>query len=61
MAWKTSNELLDDVYETLQRVRSKAIEIGQAKVEARLLDTGARLMLVGIPLAEGLRAGIKAA
>lgn len=45
MAWKDIGELLEDVYSTLQRVRSKRVELCQAKVESRLLDTGARLML----------------
>lgn len=44
MAWKNANELLDDVYDTLQRLRGGRSERSQVKVEARLLDTGTRLM-----------------
>lgn len=45
--WKNESELLEDVYNTLRRVRAKDVELSQAKVEARLLDTGARLMIAG--------------
>lgn len=49
MAWRTIDELTDDVYRTLMRVRGNEVPLRQAWVEAKLLDTGARLLSLKFP------------
>ncbi len=49
MAWRNIDELMDDVFSTLVRLRASEVPIKQAWVEAKLLDTGARLMTLKYP------------